>query len=65
MTPSEFITWMKGFAQAANGYNITPKQWDDIKEQLGKVDAATTYQWSESSNSTANIKSLLTDNTVF
>ena len=37
MTPIEFIIWLKGFAQAANGFNVTPKQWDDIKEQLDRV----------------------------
>ena len=37
MTPREFTIWFKGFAQASNGFNITPKQWDDIKEQLDKV----------------------------
>jgi hypothetical protein len=37
MTPNEFVIWLKGFSQASNTYNITPKQWDDIKEQLDKV----------------------------
>ena len=37
MTPNEFITWLKGFAQAANTFTLTPKQWDDVKEQLSKV----------------------------
>jgi len=38
MTPNEFIIWFKGFISAANGYNITPKQWDDIKDQINKVE---------------------------
>jgi len=37
MTPNEFIIWLKGFTQAANSFTLTPKQWDDIKEQLDKV----------------------------
>ena len=37
MTPEEFIIWLNGFVKAANPYNITPKQWDDIKEHLEKV----------------------------
>ena len=37
MTPEEFVIWFRGFVTAANPYNITPKQWDDIKEQLEKV----------------------------
>jgi len=38
MTPNEFIIWLKGFAQAANSFTLTPKQWDDIREQLDKVE---------------------------
>ena len=37
MTANEFVLWLKGFADAANPYNITPKQWDDICSQLAKV----------------------------
>lgn len=37
MTPREFVTWFKGFTAAANTYNITPKQWDTICEELDKV----------------------------
>ena len=43
MTPEEFVIWFKGFATAANPYNITPKQWDDIKEQLEKENFEITY----------------------
>ena len=37
MTPNEFVIWLKGFAQAANNFTLTPKQWDDIREQLDRV----------------------------
>ena len=37
MTSNEFVVWLKGFAQAAPNFTLTPKQWDDIKEQLDKV----------------------------
>ena len=37
MTPQDFVTWFKGFVSAANTFNITPKQWDSICEQLEKV----------------------------
>ena len=37
MTPNDFVIWFKGFVSAANTFNITPKQWDDIREQLDKV----------------------------
>jgi len=39
MTPQEFTTWFKGFVAAANTFNITPKQWDSICEQLEKVES--------------------------
>ena len=38
MTPNEFVIWLRGFTQAANNFTLTPKQWDDIKEQLDKVE---------------------------
>ena len=37
MTANEFVIWLKGFAQAAPNFTLTPKQWDDIREQLDKV----------------------------
>lgn len=38
MTPEEFVMWLKGFAQAANEYNVTPKQWQDVKDKLDTVE---------------------------
>lgn len=37
MTSKEFIIWLKGFSKAANSYNITPAQWDEIQDELAKV----------------------------
>ena len=37
MTSNEFVIWLKGFVQAAPNFTLTPKQWDDIREQLDKV----------------------------
>lgn len=37
MTPVEFVIWMKGIAETANPYNITPKQWEAIRERLQEV----------------------------
>ncbi len=37
MTPNEFVIWMKGFAEAANNFTLTPKQWDDVKDKLNEV----------------------------
>lgn len=38
MSPREFVIWFKGFVQASNPYNITPKQWEDICNRLDIVD---------------------------
>jgi len=38
MTPHEFVIWLKGFTQAANNFTLTPKQWDDVREQLDRVE---------------------------
>jgi hypothetical protein len=37
MTHKEFVIWLKGFAKAANPYNVTPAQWEAIVEELDKV----------------------------
>ncbi len=37
MTSKEFILWLKGFSEGAHEYNITPKQWDIVKEKLAEV----------------------------
>jgi len=41
MTPQEFIVWLKGFTAAAHSYNVTPAQWEAIKEKLAQVHADT------------------------
>jgi hypothetical protein len=37
MTEKQFIIWLRGFAEGVHHYNLTPKQWDYLKEQLNKV----------------------------
>ena len=37
MTPQHFILWLHGFTKGVNNYNLTPKQWDDLKDQLSTV----------------------------
>jgi hypothetical protein len=37
MQPNEFILWLKGFTEGVHEYNITPKQWDLLKEKLTQV----------------------------
>jgi len=48
MTSNEFVIWLKGFAQAANNFTLTPKQWDDIREQLDKVNSNEKPLWTVS-----------------
>ena len=37
MTSKEFVLWLQGFTQGVHEYNITPKQWDALKDVLAKV----------------------------
>jgi len=37
MTPEEFVIWLRGFMQGVHHYNITPAQWDYLKEVLEQV----------------------------
>jgi len=38
MTSKEFIIWLKGFTEGVHDFNITPKQWDLMKDKLAEVD---------------------------
>jgi len=37
MSEKEFVKWFKGFADGAHHFNITPKQWDEVKDKLSTV----------------------------
>jgi hypothetical protein len=37
MTSNEFVIWLKGFVAGSNNFNLTPAGWDEVKEQLEKV----------------------------
>ena len=37
MTEKEFVEWFKGFSEGVHHYNMSPKQWDYVKEKLGTV----------------------------
>lgn len=37
MTEKEFIDWLRGFTQGVHHYNLTPKQWDYLKNILSEV----------------------------
>ena len=38
MTSKDFIIWLKGFTEGLHQYNITPMQWETLKEKLAEVD---------------------------
>jgi hypothetical protein len=38
MTSKEFVIWLKGFTEGVHDFNITPKQWETLKEKLTQVD---------------------------
>ena len=37
MTSQQFILWLRGFTEGVHEFNITPKQWDILKEKLAGV----------------------------
>lgn len=37
MTSKEFIIWLKGFTEGIHDFNITPKQWELLKNKLEEV----------------------------
>jgi hypothetical protein len=37
MTSKEFVLWLQGFTKGVHEYNITPKQWDALKDTLATV----------------------------
>ena len=41
MTSNEFVLWLKGFTEGVHEFNITPKQWDILKEKLAEVNDGT------------------------
>jgi len=66
MTSNEFVIWLKGFSQAASNYTLTPEQWDNIRDQLKKVDDIPT-KWTrhtlDASNWNTNSTGKITDTT--
>jgi hypothetical protein len=41
MNSKEFVIWLKGFTDGVHDFNITPKQWDYLKEKLAEVNDGT------------------------
>jgi hypothetical protein len=58
MTSKEFILWLKGFSEGVHEYNITPKQWDIVKEKLEEVKDEPTHSIPFGVPNTAPIQTL-------
>lgn len=37
MDEKDFVQWLRGFVEGVHHYNLTPKQWDHLKEVLKTV----------------------------
>ena len=37
MNEHDFIVWLKGFTEGVHEFNITPSQWNLLKDKLAKV----------------------------
>jgi hypothetical protein len=37
MNSKEFVIWLRGFTEGVHEFNITPKQWDLMKDKLEQV----------------------------
>ena len=51
MTTKEFIFWLKGFTEGVHEFNVTPKQWDYLKEVLSEVSDEPQWQPEHGPNS--------------
>ena len=58
MTSKEFILWLKGFTEGVHEFNITPKQWDILKDKLAEVKDEPTYSIPFGVPNTAPIQTL-------
>ena len=46
MNEKEFVVWLKGFTSGVHHYNISPKQWDKLKEVLQTVGSSNIADYS-------------------
>jgi hypothetical protein len=58
MTSKEFVLWLQGFTQGVHEHNITPKQWDALKDTLAKVKDEPTLTFPINTPNTAPIQTL-------
>lgn len=52
MTSQDFVNWLKGFVAGSNNHNLTPKGWEELKEQLSRVSGYSTTLSSDSITTT-------------
>lgn len=45
MSETEFIDWLRGFTEGVHHYNVTPKQWDTLKEKLATVEKSSSLNY--------------------
>lgn len=64
MTSKEFVIWLKGFVAGSNNYNLTPKGWDEVKQQLSEVTDASQISFNFGSTSTSTATTLPPDATI-
>lgn len=50
MTSRDFVIWFKGFMDGAHHHNITPAQWDMLKEKIKEVNDDVAYYDYEAPN---------------
>jgi hypothetical protein len=58
MTSKEFILWLKGFTEGVHEFNVTPKQWDTLKNKLAEVKDETPIGFPFGTPNTAPIQTL-------
>ena len=50
MSEKEFIDWLRGFTEGVHHYNLTPKQWDHLKDKLSRVNKEVKNSYTIDSN---------------
>jgi hypothetical protein len=53
MTSRDFVIWFKGFMDGAHHHNITPAQWDTLKDKIKEVNDDVIYYDYETPNGSA------------
>ena len=64
MTSKEFVIWLKGFVAGSSNYNLTPKGWDEVKQQLNNITDASQVSFNFGPTSTSTATTLPSDATI-